>query len=63
MSILTEPAPDRIVSNQYEVLFHRHPGNPILTGKDWRRADLQKRYTGYFSAYLSRKIALLDVRR
>jgi SET domain-containing protein len=35
----------------------------ILTGKDWRRADLQKRYTGYFSAYLSRKIALLDVRR
>jgi predicted GH43/DUF377 family glycosyl hydrolase len=35
MSLLTEPAPDRIVSNQYEVLFHRHPGNPILTGKDW----------------------------
>jgi len=35
----------------------------ILTGKDWQRADLQKRYTGYFSAYLSRKIALLDVRR
>ena len=35
MSILTEPAPDRVVSNQYEVLFHRHPGNPILTGKDW----------------------------
>ena len=35
----------------------------ILTGKDWQRADLQKRYTGYFSAYLARKIALLDVRR
>src|SRR4029077_14320624 len=29
----------------------------ILTGKDWQRADLQKRYAGYFSAYLDRKIA------
>ena len=34
-----------------------------LTGKDWQRADLQKRYTGYFSAYLARKITLLEVRR
>ena len=34
----------------------------ILTGKDWQRVDLQKRYGGYFSAYLARKIALLDVR-
>ena len=32
----------------------------ILTGKDWQRRDLQKRYVGYFSAYLARKIALLD---
>lgn len=31
-----------------------------LTGKDWQRPDLQKRYAGYFSAYLARKIALLD---
>jgi len=29
----------------------------ILTGKDWQRADLQKRYTGYFSAHLADKIA------
>jgi SET domain-containing protein len=29
----------------------------ILTGKDWQRADLQKRYGGYFSAYLADKIA------
>jgi SET domain-containing protein len=29
----------------------------ILTGKDWQRPDLQKRYAGYFSAYLARKIA------
>jgi SET domain-containing protein len=34
-----------------------------LTGKDWQRRDLQKRYAGYFSAYLARKIALLEVRR
>jgi len=35
----------------------------ILTGKDWQRPDLQKRYAGYFSAYLALKIALLEVRR
>jgi uncharacterized protein len=35
----------------------------ILTGKDWQRPDLQKRYAGYFSAYLAPKIALLEVRR
>jgi hypothetical protein len=29
----------------------------ILTGKDWQRPELQKRYVGYFSAYLARKIA------
>jgi hypothetical protein len=29
----------------------------ILTGKDWRRPDLQKRYKDYFSAHLARKIA------
>jgi uncharacterized protein len=34
-----------------------------VTGKDWQRPDLQKRYSGYFSAYLARKIALLEVRR
>jgi hypothetical protein len=31
----------------------------ILTGKDWQRPELQKRYDGYFSAYLARKIAAL----
>ena len=30
----------------------------IITGKDWQRPDLQKRYAGYFSAYLARKIAM-----
>ena len=35
----------------------------ILTGKDWQRSDLQRRYAGYFSVYLARKIALLETRR
>jgi len=35
----------------------------ILTGKDWQRPELQKRYAGYFSAYLARKIAMVDIRR
>jgi uncharacterized protein len=29
----------------------------IVTGKDWQRPELQKRYAGYFSAYLAEKIA------
>jgi uncharacterized protein len=29
----------------------------ILTGKDWQHPDLQKRYAGYFSAYLADRIA------
>ena len=28
-----------------------------ITGKDWQRPELQKRYAGYFSAYLAEKIA------
>src|SRR5215471_4211815 len=32
----------------------------VLTGKDWQRPALQKRYADYFSTYLARKIALLD---
>lgn len=31
----------------------------ILTGKDWQRPELQKKYAGYFSAHLARKIAML----
>ena len=27
-----------------------------LTGKDWQRPELQRRYAGYFSAYLAKKI-------
>jgi uncharacterized protein len=29
----------------------------ILTGKDWQRPDLQKRYASYLSAYLADKIS------
>jgi SET domain-containing protein len=32
----------------------------VLIGKDWQRPELQRRYAGYFSAYLARKIATLD---
>gem|GEM_PF-524436 len=31
----------------------------ILTGKDWQLLELQRRYVGYFSAYLAQKIATL----
>jgi hypothetical protein len=29
----------------------------VIYGHDWRRSDLQRRYSGYFSWYLQRKIA------
>lgn len=29
----------------------------IINGQDWRRADLQEKYRGYFSTYLADKIA------
>jgi uncharacterized protein len=31
-----------------------------VTGKDWKRPDLQERYAGYFSAYLGEKIHRLE---
>ena len=31
-----------------------------LTGKDWQRPELQKRYAGFFSAYLAEKIARMN---
>jgi SET domain-containing protein len=33
-----------------------------LTGKDWQRPDLQKRYAGYFSSYLAERIARRNLR-
>lgn len=32
-----------------------------ITGKDWQTAELQKKYAGYFSAYLAEKIRRLDI--
>ena len=29
----------------------------VLTGKDWKRPDLQKKYAGYFAAHLAKRIA------
>ncbi len=34
-----------------------------LTGKDWQRLELQKRYAGYFSAYLAEKITRMKQSR
>jgi uncharacterized protein len=34
----------------------------ILTGKDWQRPELQKRYAGYFSTYLEERIERLRKR-
>src|ERR1700692_949723 len=36
MNILVEKSLDnKAVLNQHETLFHRHPANPILSGKNW----------------------------
>ena len=35
MSILVEKTSERAAVNRYEVLFHRHPGIPLLTGGNW----------------------------
>jgi len=32
----------------------------IITGQDWRRQDLQKKYAGYMSWYLAEKIRRMD---
>lgn len=50
--------------NDYSV--ERKCGAPncrkFVTGKDWQHAELQESYTGYFSAYLARKVSMLDTR-
>ena len=33
-----------------------------ITGEDWRRPDLQKKYAGWFSTYLQRRIDQLNHR-
>jgi len=32
----------------------------VITGKDWQKSELQRRYDGYFSSYLIGKIKLLS---
>ena len=32
----------------------------VITGQDWRRKDLQEKYSGYFSSYLAEKIKRLS---
>jgi uncharacterized protein len=51
--------------DEYSVQCHCGTANcrEVLTGKDWQRSDLQKRYAGYFSAHVGRKIAECEGRR
>jgi uncharacterized protein len=35
----------------------------VITGQDWRRKDLQERYRGYFSWYLTEKIKRMNSSR
>jgi len=50
-------------SNPYDE-FTCQCGSPLcrgrITAEDWRSADLQQRYRGYFSAYLQRRIDKLN---
>jgi hypothetical protein len=34
----------------------------VVTGSDWRDPDLQEKYAGWFSPYLTRRIAALPAR-
>lgn len=29
----------------------------VITGKDWQKKNLQKKYSGYFSAYIAKKLS------
>jgi hypothetical protein len=35
----------------------------VVTGRDWQRPELQRRYRGWFSSYLQRKIDALELPR
>jgi len=52
---------DWCMTDDDEYLVECNCGSPScrkrLTGKDWRRPELQRKYAGYFSAYLANKIA------
>lgn len=46
-------------NDNYSIECHCCAANcrKILTGKDWQRPELQRKYAGYFSIYLAKKIA------
>jgi SET domain-containing protein len=52
---------DWCITDDDNYSVHCRCGSPhcraTLTGKDWQRPELQKRYEGYFSTYLAAKIA------
>lgn len=51
---------DYALFDDYEASMECHCGRPMcrrrIDGRDWQRPDLQRRYRGYFSWYLERRI-------
>ena len=47
-------------SSQYsfKCICGAHNCRKTITGDDWRILELQKRYAGYFSDYLQKKIGI-----
>jgi hypothetical protein len=52
---------DWAMTDDDDYSMHCNCGAPkcrgTITGKDWQRADLQRKYAGYFSWHLAEKIA------
>jgi len=45
--------------DEFECLCAELTCRGVVTGSDWRRADLHEKYAGWFSPYITRKIAAL----
>jgi len=54
-----EPFPKKYPS-RFNCLCKSKNCRKIITGQDWRRKDLQKKYAGYFSPYIAGKIKNLN---
>jgi SET domain-containing protein len=44
------------IPGEYKCNCNKSNCRKLITGKDWKRKDLQEKYKGYFSAYIQRKI-------
>ncbi len=47
---------DGSVYDEFDCACGAHNCRGRVTGEDWKRQELQRRYTGYFSPYLQRRI-------